>query len=484
MESGIRQKQQFDLEQASTTCPTPTSEPEGISEEVVGHDVEASACVVWGNPPYPLPAREEECAVLDSHLNACLAGNGKGGGGLYVSGGPGTGKTCSIRMAAQAWRCRDPEIVIMEVNCMELPQRSVTGLLQHIARKALRQQGEDVAAHHEGVRGASTASPALRSCQGLAAQAVVRLAQLSSRVILIVDEVDQLFRHQGLRTAAGGSGSLDLLFSLHRLMGAPALAMIAIANAVDLLDRGTMPVTYGLCRTLLFKPYSVDQLRSIAKARLAAAGESGAAAEQSMGRVALELRVRQVAKRSGDCRPVVYMCEQALFQASLDREEAPTQAETAPTTPGPSTVQASEMTPEQRALKRRRSDPSTNDPLSAIEQLPLEQQVLLCALASAEGETVQFLDLCSRFKEMCKKLRQDTSLASKQAVNSALSALEQRGLLGLHGTGKRSAGRNRSAICPPNGSKTVVELAVSCAAVRQAVAKANAMLETCLIGGA
>jgi len=367
---------------------------------------------------------------------------------------------------------------------MELPQRSVTGLLQHIARKALRQQGEDVAAHHEGVRGASTASPALRSCQGLAAQAVVRLAQLSSRVILIVDEVDQLFRQQGNRTSAGSNGSLDLLFSLHRLTGAPALSVIAIANAVDLLDRGTTPVTHGLCRTLLFKPYSVDQLRSIAKARLAAAGENGTAAEQALGRVALELRVRQVAKRSGDCRPVVYMCEQALFQASLDQEEASTRADPNLATPRPSTDQASELSPEK--LKRRRSDPSTNDPLSAIKQLPLEQQVLLCALVSADGEAVQFLTLCSRFKEMCKKLHQDTSLASKQAVNGALSALEQRGLLGIHGVGKRSAGRSRPASCPPNGSgsKHVVELAVSRAAVRQAVATANPMLEKCLIGGA
>lgn len=272
---------------------------------------------------------------------------------------------------------------------------------------------------------------------------------------------------------------MDLLFSLHRLMGAPALALIAIANAVDLLDRGTMPVTPGLCRTLLFKPYSVDQLRSIAKARLAAAGESGAAAEQSLGRVALELRVRQVAKRSGDCRPVVCMCEQALFQASLDQEEVSARAEPNPTTPGPSTVQASDTSPGK--LQRRRSDPSTNDPLGAIKQLPLGQQVLLCALASAEGEAVQFPDLCSRFKEMCKKLHQDTSLASKQAVNGALSALEQRGLLGLHGVGKRTVKRPASS---PNGSKTVVELAVSCAAVRQAVATANPMLEKCLIGGA
>jgi len=367
---------------------------------------------------------------------------------------------------------------------MQLSQRSIAGLMQHIAQNALRPQGKDVVAHHECVRSASATSFAFRSCQGLAAQSVLRLAQLSDRVILVVDEVDQLFRQQGIRTTAGSNGSLDILFSLHKLMGAPALAVLAIANAVDLLDRGTTPVTHGLCRMLLFKPYSADQLRSIAKARLAAAGESGAAAEQALGRVALELRVRQVAKRSGDCRPVVYMCEQALFQASLDREEASTRAEPNPTTPWPSTDQASEVSPEK--LKRRRSDPSTNDPLSAIKQLPLEQQVLLCALVSANGEAVQFLDLCSSFKEMCKKLHQDTSLASKQAVNGALSALEQRGLLGLHRLNKRSAGRNRPASCPPNGSgnKNVVELAVSCAAVRQAVAMANPMLEKCLIGGA
>lgn len=118
-------------------------------------------------------------------------------------------------------------------------------------------------------------------------------------------------------------------------------------------------------------------------------------------------------------------------------------------------------------------DPSGGggDPLKAIQQLPLEQQVLLCALTSAKGEATRFPDLCSRYKEMCRRLHQPLNLASKQQVSSALSALEQRGLLAL----RAKKGRGK-----PASGEAVVELAVSCAAVRERVSKASPLLQRCL----
>jgi len=522
------------LRRVASPQAVPASEPAPLS--IAGEGSSCSAGSSSTRPAavlYPLLGREQECAELDRFFEACFGDPGTRGGCLYVSGGPGTGKTCSMRLAAKAWQEKHPDTHILEVNCMELRQRSVAGLLQHLAQLPPRSSSAGVArsgpaggvsSRAAGPRegGACNTEPQAhrtgcsgRSGQGLLAAAAAGLAGLAPRVALLVDEVDQLVRRQPTQTAGrlASGGTLETLLSLPRLPGASSIALVAVANAVDLLERSAMPVAPGLCRSLLFRPYSAEQLRHIVRARLAAAGSAGEAAQQALGAVAIELRVRQVAKRSGDCRQVVCLCEQALFEASMAREataapEAPT-AETpasaaagAPRAAAPPAREAwgsppaggsrasgvgspvrapvgdavaPPLTPVKRPAPGK--DPSSNDPLGAIQQLPMEQQVLLCALASSKGEAVRFADLCSRYKEMCHRLHQRDNLASKQQVGNALQALEQRGLLGFRA--KKGGGRGRTG-GHLSSSDCVVELAMSCAAVRERISRANPLLQQCL----
>lgn len=222
-----------------------------------------------------------------------------------------------------------------------------------------------------------------------------------------------------------------------------------------------------MCRSLLFQPYDADQLRNIVRSRFEVAGATGAAAANELGKITVERRVRQVAKCSGDCRPIVQLCEQAVFEAARVEEDSR------------ATTDEQALGPLGKPIVR--PDLAHNDPLRAIQQLPIEQQVLLCALATGTGEALALSEVCKRYKELCKQLHQPPNLATKDQVSDALSSLEQRGLLALRLNRKRGAGGcNKLALGRQNGSFLTAELAVSRAEVRHSVARANPLLKRCL----
>jgi len=351
---------------------------------------------------FPLVGRENECAVFQNFLRRC-AGNWqnvvselspacfKTFSGtercLYVSGGPGTGKTCSVRAAVRQLS----ETAIFEVNCMDLSQRTIGGLSDQLAEKCVEYQ-KGTSADHARCRLARQASP-----MGAAIEA---LKSIHQPTVLIIDEVDQLVP-RGNR-GRGCAGDLDELVSLTQQPGVPPMAIILIANAVDLLTRANLgKLALGGCASLLFEPYNKDQLRQIALPLLDTT---------VLDRATLEVRVRQVAKQSGDCRQVLSMCEEARFKAA--------------TATGPIKL----------SLK-------SNDPLQSINELPMEQQVLLCVLADSVSEAVRIDDVCKRYKKMCRDLHQPISLGTTGRVSSALEQLEQRGLLSL----RMAAGKKQVA---------------------------------------
>merc|ERR1719454_665595 len=92
---------------------------------------------------FPLVGRESECAVLQTFLQRTLGDCTPAERCLYVSGGPGTGKTCSARAAVR----RLPQTQVFEVNCMDLPQRSVAGCSDQLAQKCIESLGGRSADH-------------------------------------------------------------------------------------------------------------------------------------------------------------------------------------------------------------------------------------------------------------------------------------------------------------------------------------------------
>lgn len=416
--------------------------------------------------PYPLVAREIECKTLDRFLERSLSAGADSaqGGCIYVSGGPGTGKTCSVRAAVGAWQRGNPASVVVQVNCMQLAQRSPTGLLRRLGELALARSGSRAAS--------SAALPS--SGAPLAAAVAARLSVLGPSVIVIADEIDQVLSNRAGQGSCNGLDPLGSMLSVTQCPGSAAIAFIAIANAVDLLERSGRAPTRAKCEALLFQPYSAAQLKSILQSKFAAQGALGVAAAKALGPVQMELGVRKVAKSSGDCRQVMNLCEQAFFEAAAIEERS---------VQNPSGDEAL-ATPQ----KPMRPKSTLNDPLAQVKQLALDQQILLCALAGSKGEAMKFSDIFARYKELCKKLHRTMDLASKDQVSSALSALEQRGLLSLR-IAKRAAvprgaagrGRAAAAIRPIVGATdSIAELAVSCKAVKESVTQANPLLGQCI----
>lgn len=411
------------------------------------------------NQDRPLVGREQECGELDRFLDQSL-GNGAGNGRcLYISGGPGTGKTCSVRASINKYRRNvSPDTCVIEVNCMDLAQRSVSAVLHKLLLKMNRTR------------------PAGMSMQGLAALTASNLAEMSKRVVIVVDEVDQLISRSASKAAAGAL-SLETLFSLPRLPGAPAVAIVAIANAVDLLERSSCFSSSLNCRTLLFEPYSKDQLKNIVTNRLKGV-EGGDEALKALGGIKVQMRVTQVAKESGDCRQVMSLIEEALSEAKSITEAARLPAATLTTSALPlaesSAATSTDLERDAALLPKR--DPRTliqsnrNDPLQAIHLLPLEQQILLATLATSKNEATKLSDVCKRYKELCKDLKQAETLGSKGQVTCALSALEHRGLLAMRSHRGAAGGRGKKFSMP---TETTVELWVACDQLLESVLKAK-----------
>lgn len=443
---------------------------------------------------------------------------------MCVSGAPGTGKTCSVRAAAAAWRRRSGlATAVLEVNCMSLARRTCEGFFLHLAEVARS-------------RTPGGGLPPLRPGPGVVAEVAARLAALGPAVIVIADEVDQLLEKRG----RGGprAASRESLLALLRAGGPPTIALVAIANKVDLLQHDPAAASASLCESLLFQPYEAAQLRSILKERLATAGTSGAAAAEALGPIELDLGARRIAKKGGDCRQLIGFCEEAIFRVRTG-EEGKDEKETAapePQTPAakPPPVEAAGadpgaavaaaavaevatppanqgptspskqvgltpigsvgasgplVTPQKRLLRRHTSSSSGADPLAAVDLMPVEHLVLLCALTKTEGEAMRFAEAHSRYKELSQRLHQPLGLASKDLVASALGALEHRGLvelrlapragLGRAGRGGGRGGSRSGRGAGGNAGELIVELMVPCKAVREAVARANPLLEKC-----
>ena len=383
---------------------------------------------------YPLVGRQRECDVLDEFMKSCFSGKPSQASCLYLSGGPGTGKTSSARGAARAWRAQCPKTRVVEINCMEqLQPNSVAGLYLRLIEVCNTAAGEQT----------QTSVTAKSPMSSLMSAACSSLQCLGGPVILIIDEVDQL-----VKKASTGENSLDHLCNLVLQPGAPPLAILMIANAVDLLIRACKQ-GQG-CESLLFEPYSADQLRSIVKSKFAVAGEEGQLAEKALGRAGIELSIRKVAKHSGDCRHIVRLCEDGFAEASRQKESA-------------------EGGQEQDAKKKVLQ--SDNDPLAEVKHFPIGHQILLGTLSQSEKQDVTFTDLFQRYKAMLSRLKQPA--ASKMQANAAVSAMEQRGLLHLR---KRRASRGAN---PDH----VVELVVSRKSLREVLCEASPLLKHCFSDG-
>nr|XP_039248234.1 origin recognition complex subunit 1-like [Styela clava] len=227
--------------------------------------------------PECLPCRENEFREIFSFVEGKIRSGG--GGCMYVSGVPGTGKTATVReVMIELQQAADegsiPDFTYIDINGMRLtePRQAYVQLLWQLTGKK------------------ATADHAANLLTKLFSQ-----RQRTSTVVL-ADELDLLWTKKQ-----------DVLYHLfdwptHRHA---QLIVVAIANTMDLPERILMnrvASRLGLTR-LTFRPYTFKQLQEIVISRLDGLDTFEADA--------IQLASRKVAAVSGDARRCLDICRRA-----------------------------------------------------------------------------------------------------------------------------------------------------------------------------
>jgi cell division control protein 6 len=237
--------------------------------------------------PGQLVGRDDERAQLDAFLTRCTTINP--GGCIYVSGPPGTGKSAMVKDVSDKAVAGEPLIRKAYINCMSIKSSKdlYITLLDQLG-------GETDITESDAV---------------VALQKLLTPKKKSKDVFLVVlDEIDHIL-------------TLDLE-SLYRvfewsLQKSSRLALVGIANALDLTDRFLPRLkSRNLKPELLpFLPYTAAQVKNIITSRLKSLLPEGSSTPSStpfFHPAAIELCSRKVSTQTGDLRRAYEICRRAL----------------------------------------------------------------------------------------------------------------------------------------------------------------------------
>lgn len=220
--------------------------------------------------------REAEAKQIDNFLEQSRSKTE--GKCLYICGPPGTGKTAVVNTFRAKWGA-EKTLQVHSMNAMTLIRSK--SFLSSLVQELLQQKELDV-----------------KKCVHL-----LRKATKQRRMVLIIDELDCLFDRkeyaQDLRLLAGWAESSNLL-------------LIGIANTIDTIETKVhFDPNYSI-KTVVFSPYTFDQLDVILNARI----QQHATFKNST----INLCARKVAANSGDVREALGLCRRVLEEANQNVE--------------------------------------------------------------------------------------------------------------------------------------------------------------------
>ncbi|KAJ2305253.1 AAA ATPase, partial [Coemansia sp. RSA 2704] len=321
------------------------------------------------------------------------------GGSMYVSGNPGTGKTACLQALIKQSAADFASVL---VNCVPLTR-----------------PGQVYAAILDALDIEYAADGALAALE--------RAAFGRRRAFLVIlDEVDSLL----------GSRQ-EVLYRLFELAAHPdsRLALVGIANALDLTDRFLPRLQARNCEPLLlnFNPYQVDDIVSILQSRL----DAVSAGEPVVQRAALELCARKVAATSGDLRKALDVCRQATEAAEAEhrrRQTAQTDKENGAVPPPRVTIMHIA-----KVLATLNGSPA----LQKLGALNFQQKLALCAHLTAQGKQRAGLSLAALFAEYRALCRRIDMLApvSRSEFLDLVSMMETQGVVAVDSAARRGPRR-------------------------------------------
>ncbi|GFS97907.1 cell division control protein 6 homolog [Trichonephila clavipes] len=225
--------------------------------------------------PSKLVGRSKEIADIHSYIDERISS--KTSGSLYISGAPGTGKTCSLMHVLNNF---GKKFSLAFVNCMSIS--SPTTIYKTIGKELGLQSKINSKNVAEALQKHVTSS--------------------KTPVVMVLDEIEQL-----------DCKGQQVLYNLFKWPHLPqsVLVLVTIANAMDLTDRILPRLhTFGYQPKLLnFPPYTKEQIVSILEDRLSEVQNNGTLVIKP---IAIQFCARKIAAESGDVRKALNVCMRAI----------------------------------------------------------------------------------------------------------------------------------------------------------------------------
>eukprot|EP00768_Dysnectes_brevis_P002330 gnl/Dysnectes_brevis/1773_a2028_1170.p1 GENE.gnl/Dysnectes_brevis/1773_a2028_1170~~gnl/Dysnectes_brevis/1773_a2028_1170.p1 ORF type:complete len:395 (-),score=83.25 gnl/Dysnectes_brevis/1773_a2028_1170:48-1232(-) len=232
--------------------------------------------------PDSLPCREKEYETLFNFISSRISASPIQSGSLYISGVPGTGKTASLTNVLQDITLKYPDsfqLIQLNAALFSNPKDIYPAIYYHLSDLKKR----------------------ISSPRAQASLNELFSKPLAGPLILVIDELDHLLTSDN-----------DLLYTLFEwAASSQGLVFISIANTLSLLQEAVPKVVSraGTSR-LPFKPYNRQQLSTILRGRVEAAGAQHAVTKQ-----AVDLAAAKVANLTADARRGLSVLSQAVSLA-------------------------------------------------------------------------------------------------------------------------------------------------------------------------
>ncbi|SPN96734.1 related to cell division control protein CDC18+ [Cephalotrichum gorgonifer] len=242
-----------------------------------------------GGEPGQLVGREDEREQLESFIGRL--GSTNPNGCLYVSGPPGTGKSAMVQETTKKG-AGQPGVQYTYINCMSIKSSKdlYLTLLEGLSSDGSR----------------ATEADAMATLQNIFLPKTKKKS--APAYLVVLDEIDHILTM--------GLESLYRMFEWS-LQKSSRLALIGIANALDLTDRFLPRLKAKNMKPdlLPFLPYTAPQIKNVILTRLKTL--MPATTEQSsyvpfIHPAAVELCSRKIATQTGDLRKAFEVCRRAL----------------------------------------------------------------------------------------------------------------------------------------------------------------------------
>ncbi|GIY24689.1 cell division control protein 6 homolog [Caerostris extrusa] len=226
--------------------------------------------------PSRLIGRSKEIADLHDFISERI--NNKTSGSLYISGAPGTGKTCSLMHILRNF---ENKFSFVFVNCMSVS--SPAAIYKTI--------GKELGLSSKIIK-SKTIADILKK----------HVTTSKNPIVLVLDEIEQL-----------DCKDQHVLYDLFEWPHLPQskLILVTISNAMDLTDRILPRLhTFKFQPQLMnFRPYTKDEIVSILEDRLSEVQSNG---KLVIKPIAVQLCARKIAADSGDIRKALNVCMRAV----------------------------------------------------------------------------------------------------------------------------------------------------------------------------